>query len=437
MTAKAANRKPKTASVAHAGGEARGCSSSTAPARVAAHPPHVQQAIDEHFADGMGSRPSMESSRLSASGNLGELIERFKAQFPPETFWIGVAGRFDGYGDWLIRCALARAADLHWQSHLPGWKPGAVGVMVLGQVARQPDDLDLSQQPGVDVALRLPPMHWLPRAYKARQHFDVFYEVQYVVRTSFANPVRWQLEQQAADARLADFQALYDGFPHSARLLATRLAISQWHLMSHCAGFEVSPVDLYVPTDCAKAEGFDRVPVADLDAHKGCVTLHNGQGDSPFGTKTLPPDVMPAIAAALNRRGIRAVQLGIRDDDREPPICGAVDLRGLRVPETARVIQNARLHVDVEGGTAIIAAAVRTPSVIFFGPTAPIPFGFEGNVNHTRAICPKPHGPHCFWSTDDWSRRCPLGFEHCVNHPQPEAAVRVVLEQLDKLEPRK
>ncbi len=414
--------------------------------------------------DGRGcSSPSALPGRVAAAGPFGETIERFKAGVNAD-FWIGVTGNFDGYGDWLYRCAFARAARRHWERATgSALSIGHVGVMVLGQEISSPDDFDLSLgQPGIDRVLRTPrTFHWRPRAVQAAPHFDVLYEVQYVARTRFRLgragilPAHDLLLLQAqADARLRDWQALYDGFPRSARLLVTDIGLSLWRLLSLTAGFEVSQRDLYCPTEAAELNGYPRRDPADLDAVAGCVTIHNAQGDARGGTKTLPPNVMPAIAAAVNRRGLRAVQVGIRDNRREPPIEGAVDLRGLRIPETARVIKAARLHVDVEGGTAIIAAAVRQggagvppasssagrmpapQAVIFFGSTDPLPFGFEGNVNHTRAICPKPIGPHCFWHNDEWSRRCALGFKHCVNHPQPEAAVRVVLDALDQLEHR-
>lgn len=363
------------------------------------------------------------------SRDLATAIEMQKRGYAEDTFWIGVCPRMGGHGDWLIACTIGRAAKEYWRGMLGDTRP--VAVLVIGNETELPEDLDIALgQPDVDQAVRLPVTHWLPRAQVAADHFDVFYDGQYAWRTrcrqlhqSFAH------YQAEANARLADWRRYYDGFPEACHHLG-KTGVSQWQVMTQTLGFDVRPDDLVIPTTAPAVKGWDRESVVTLKAFDGCVTIHNGQGET-RGTKVLPQPVLDEISLALNRAGHQVVQLGLLDNKAEPPVKGAVDLRGLRINETAFVIEHAKLHVDGEGGLVVVARAVDTRSVVFFASTPRSLFGFDGNANYSRAICPEPTGPHCFWCCPTWSAKCPLGFEYCVNLPQPETAARVVLDALD------
>ncbi len=384
-----------------------------------------------------------------------------------------------GRETWDAKAETTAPSDPSLTSPVPR-PPSPLGVIVIGRETGMPEDFDLAYgQPRIDAMLRVPEFNHRLQAGRCAPHFDVFYRGFYAIKTSFKAAVtgcRSQVpgsspqpgtchpepsffspiaEQLAADERLSDFRDLYDHTMESNNLLGKRYQISQWDLMSATAGFRIGPEDLAVPTECAKLDGFAESPLldcglriadcglgAEIRNHQseirnfaGCVTIHNSEGGA-GRTKCLPPDVPAAIVAALLARGERVVQVGARDPEREPPIQGAVDLRGLRMPETARVIRAARLHVDVEGGLVYVAKAVGTPAVVFFGPTPPVVFGFPGNLNTTRAICPPPYGPHCWWAKPDWFYRCPHGCPSCLNLPQPETAAALVLKALGALPKR-
>jgi len=376
---------------------------------------------------------------------MTEHLPGLLASRPQVTWWIGVMSRFGGHGDWLVECAFARAAKRYWQARLP---EETVGVVVLGIECQLPEDIDVAAtQPDVDACLRMGGCHWIPRAHAFRPFTNVCYETQIAVKTTFKDPVRWAREQHEADARLSDFRWFYDGFPDSSAR-AHELGMTEFELLAASSGIPVTADDLAISLDVPNLPDCAAERVGDLDGYAGCVTIHNGQGEG-RGTKLLPPSVPEAIARAVARRALVCVQLGLRHPKVEPPIMGAVDLRGLRFPETARVLKGARLHVDIEGALVKMAHAVGTRSVVFFGPTPPNVFAIPGNVNYTRGICPRPWGPHCFWKKRGWNLECPLGFERrvdrspydarrrpalCMNHPQPETAVRVVLEALDALD---
>jgi len=356
-------------------------------------------------------------------------IEQLKAAHPAVTFWIGVLGRMGGHGDWMIDCAVGRAAKRHWQGILGD---ETVGAMVVGIATAEPANYDISAgQPGIDAALRAPMVHWRPRSVACTPCFDLTLDGRYVLRTRFDNRGRFADAQADANDAFAPYREFYDGFPLAAHRLAAT-GLHQFDLMSLTAGFPITPDDLALSLATPRLAGHPRRDPRDLALYAGCVTIHNGQGEGP-GTKTLPRAVPVEIVRSLARRGIPVVQVGIRHNTIEPPIEGAVDLRGLRLGETATVIQGARLHVDGEGFLVHVARAVGTHSCVFFGPTPPSVFGYRENVNYTRAVCPEPPGPHCWWCKPGWSQVCPKGFKSCINLPQPETAAAVVCDALDAL----
>jgi len=362
-------------------------------------------------------------------------VERQKARHPSVRWWVGVY-KMGGHGDHMAAAAFARAAGRHWAGRRPG-----TGVFLLTHTTGMPADIDICYgQPGITAALRIPEAGWKYQAAQLADLFDVFYEVQYVVRTRFRDLRNYAADQAEADQRLDTWRGIYDFFPHSNQFLDRRVGLDQWKLMSETSGLTVSPADLAISTVTTVVEGFGRERVS-RDAVEGAVSLHNGEGGD-GRTKTLPRDVIEQIGRELFNAGVKVVQLGHRDAGKEPAIRGAVDLRGLRLPETAAVLQVARLHVDVEGGLVYIrrAATNQLPpeqrpdpeSVVFFGPTPPRVFGLPRNHNVAPERCAnKVIGPHCWWSQPNWGRVCPHGHDYCINFPGQHDAVREVFDALE------
>lgn len=369
------------------------------------------------------------------------------------TFWIACF-KPGGIGDYLTLCAFARAAGRHWEARLGArgesddgdcevratWarpeparerRGETVGVLCIGRECGLPLDYDkVHGQPGINAHFQMPEIGWAFQASKLAPLVDVLYDVRYTAREIIRDKERFATEDADARDRLDYYRAYYDFFPWSSQYLEGRVGMSQWDLLSETAGFPVTPDDLFVATNAVVMgdHGLSTLPASPL--LDGCVTIHNGEGGT-GKTKLLPRDVPTAIAAALIAEGIPVAQVGVRDDKKEPMTRGVMDLRGLRLPETAAVIQKARMHVDVEGGLVYVARAVQTPSVVFFGPTPRSFFAFYGNANYTRGICPfREDSRHCWWSTRNWAKRCPLGFKNCVNLPQAETATRMVMNAL-------
>ncbi len=148
----------------------------------------------------------------------------------------------------------------------------------------------------------------------------------------------------------------------------------------------------------------DRQKAAILHAIIGdYVVLHNGAACG-RQTKCWPTERWEAVVKALRADGVHVVQIGTTNEE---CVAGCVDLRGLTsVPESAGIIEGARLLLDTEGGPAHMAAALGTPAVILFGPTLARMFGHEGQVQVSAGVpC-----EGCWYSTDDWHLRCPKGY---------------------------
>jgi len=288
------------------------------------------------------------------------------------TFWIACF-KPGGVGDYLTLCAFARAARRHWEARLGVRSAGAgdgacevratwarsepvrerrgetVGVLVIGRECGMPLDFDKGNgQPGINAHFNMPEIGWAFQASKLAPLVDVLYDVRYTAREIIRDKVRFAEADAQARDRLDYWRAYYDFFPWSSQYLEGRVGLSQWELLSETAGFEVTPDDLFMATEAVSLgdHGVSDLPASPL--LDGCVTMHNGEGGT-GKMKVLPRDVPTAIAAALIAKGIPVAQVGVRAENKEPMTRGVIDMRGLRLPETAAVIQKARLHIDVEG----------------------------------------------------------------------------------------
>ncbi|MFT7032460.1 MAG: ADP-heptose:LPS heptosyltransferase [Cyclobacteriaceae bacterium] len=74
----------------------------------------------------------------------------------------------------------------------------------------------------------------------------------------------------------------------------------------------------------------------------------------------------------------RFIQLGVM---KEPPIRGAVDLRGLKMRDSMSVVSLSDLFVGIDSFLSHVATALKIPGVVLFGATPPDVFGHEENEN--------------------------------------------------------
>lgn len=73
------------------------------------------------------------------------------------------------------------------------------------------------------------------------------------------------------------------------------------------------------------------------------------------------------------------IQVGLNN---EPAIKGTVDLRGkTTVREAIALVKHSKAFVGVVSAFAHITAAVGKPAVVLFGPSTPVIWGYEENIN--------------------------------------------------------
>ena len=112
-----------------------------------------------------------------------------------------------------------------------------------------------------------------------------------------------------------------------------------------------------------------RVPV-------GPVVIHPGSASA---SRRWPAERFAAVAAALDRRGNPVVVTG---GSSEASLCrrlvsraglgSAADLSGrMTLPSLVVLLRRSQLLICGDTGVAHLATALRTPSVLLFGPTAP------------------------------------------------------------------
>ena len=292
------------------------------------------------------------------------------------------------------------------------------------------------------------------------RHFDITYDcVPYAVGV-YHNKAEAQAE---ATQRLMPFRLLYDGYPDRDWRLRD-YPLSLWELMRASTGLDISLVDLAMacPDKCAEIPengtfadvvGDDDRPCPDLANRllvegggttswekarlhgvPRYVVVNTGTGRG-GRTKQAPPEVWKAVVSFLESDGVRAVQVGHARDER---VEDAIDRRGLRLPLTCRLLQDALCVVTTESFPAYLSAGMDKSAVVLYGSTPMQVFTMgAGNVDliHTEkgeggehVACPL----GCCFRLPGYGDRCLLPKDeqradgYCLNVPHPAEAARAV-----------
>jgi ADP-heptose:LPS heptosyltransferase len=144
--------------------------------------------------------------------------------------------------------------------------------------------------------------------------------------------------------------------------------VARWCRLVEAHGFDTDTGDLDLP----------RPPLA--SAAPGAVVIHPGAG---YPSRRWPAERYGQVAAVLRARGERVVITGAPGESdlaRQVAVRGglgpAAELSGRTGPlELAILIARARLVICGDTGTAHLATAYGTPSVLLFGPTSPALWG--------------------------------------------------------------
>lgn len=124
------------------------------------------------------------------------------------------------------------------------------------------------------------------------------------------------------------------------------------------------------------------------------------------------------------------VQVGNAGVDLET--CGAKEIKNLlnktTIDEVKILLKNSLLHIDVEGGLVHLRHALEGgQSIVLFGPTSEICYGYGENINIRGTACLTP----CYRLTSDWPSRCPKTHADalCMKSISPD----IVFEYVEKI----
>ncbi|HJV65242.1 MAG TPA: glycosyltransferase family 9 protein [Geomonas sp.] len=240
----------------------------------------------------------------------------------------------------------------------------------------------------------------------AARELDVFHDNRYVVSTS--SKLASHQELAAIQGAFRELERNWQVFPLNNHLYG-ELGLSLYELASRSTGMTMDADDLLIPLLGPELEVFDRflpgfAPYGYLTIHHGSdnkMVLPDGSGCA-LQTKNWHLDRWAEAVSHFSALGWPVIQLGLADEESIP---GTVNLLGkLSVKQTAAVLKYASFHLDSEGGLVHLSQAVKTRSVVVFGPTPISLFGYPKNANVAAGEC-----ANCFWSDVRWFMRCPKG----------------------------
>jgi len=305
-----------------------------------------------------------------------------------------------GIGDVMQQAAFARAVrrarpDAYIVLLCRDLGPDSDGQPLVNNILRGND--------AADHTISYPPQDWKRCVQAFYTEFDVFYEVQYVAQTyDWADPAA----HHVAQLRLLPWHDYATGFPRSNHWLGDTRK-TQWELLAQTSGLDVSEDDLWIqPAEC------------DVPESQPYVCIHNMAGGTAM-IKCAPLLTMVELTEELQAAGLRVVHVGAESD---PDIRGAVNRKGLTINQTAALIRDAKLLIDIEGGLGYIARAVGTRRACFFGPTPPSLFTFKRDI----ALCTYQCDP-CWWYADRWAVNCRDRWAVCRNIPTDAKRIAAAL----------
>jgi ADP-heptose:LPS heptosyltransferase len=120
------------------------------------------------------------------------------------------------------------------------------------------------------------------------------------------------------------------------------------------------------------------------------------------------------------------IQLGLAN---EPALKNVIDMRGkLSLIESITTIKNARLHLGVDSFSNHVTALLPlTPSVILWGSTHPMIFGYGHNINIWKPLKCSP----CNKNNDGLLGKCQLDNQQCIDSITVEEVMTSVIKLLD------
>jgi hypothetical protein len=217
----------------------------------------------------------------------------------------------------------------------------------------------------------------------------------------------------AASSLSQAFAWMTDGFIPSLQRLHT-LQRHATHVMLESLGLPVSTIDPIFETRAPSSAEARALFAKAIFIAPGAGGLGALKKPSRAWWETLIKLVAPR----------EVMQVGAFDD---PLMPGATDGRGWGMSVTATALEAAHQVIAVESGLAHLARAVRAhrpdapKTIVLFGPTHPVSYGYLQHVNLTRALCEP-----CFFGPAWIDQVCAMAAPTCLNLPEVEQVLRHV-----------
>jgi len=265
-----------------------------------------------------------------------------------------------------------------------------------------------------------------------KAHLDICFLDRYVVKVFFRDDSFGEYKKQVERA-FQKYSFNFYNFPHHTCDLYAKFGMSDFALRSACTGLSITPDQLNIPLDERSLDCLQQLPPCYLTVHHGADSEMNPRHKTESGlqTKNWFGDRWAQVVAFCSSRGIPVVQLGVSTD---PLIPGVLDFRGkTSLMEAGAILKHSFLHMDTEGGLVHLAKAMRTRSLVVFGPTAVGFYGYDDNINIASDRCTA-----CWWSTLDWYRKCPKGHDlpACMNEITASMVIELLIGVLASINQR-
>jgi ADP-heptose:LPS heptosyltransferase len=278
-----------------------------------------------------------------------------------------------GLGDLLTAVPAMRAVARHWPDH----EKLLATPAVLGPLAM------LSG--AVDRVIDVQPLHPLPAECK---------EAEVAIDLHGRGPASHRVLLATGPARLIAFaNPEVPGTESFPQWREDEHEVQRWCRLLTENGIPADPSDLDLPVPSTPAPAFAR----------GSVVIHPGAA---YPARRWPADRWVSVIRAIGRDVVitgspseRDLALAIGHQagiDAHRVVAGRTDLL-----ELASIVAAARLLISTDTGIAHLATALRKPSVILFGPTAPAHWGpppgrpwhrvlWKGRSGDANALSPDP-----------------------------------------------
>ena len=166
-----------------------------------------------------------------------------------------------------------------------------------------------------------------------------------------------------------------------------------------------------------------------LASKKKIITLHCNAGWSPYKNWDIKnwQKIVNYINASYPSN-YNIVQIGKKDFALE----GVIDMRDkLSVVESIQLIKKATLHLGVDSFSNHATALLPyTPSIILWGSTHPMVFGYGHNVNIWKPLKCSPCYKVYDWITKNPTSKCPLDPLQTYNNPQNPCMTSITVDEV-------